>query len=331
MSKPKRLHRDKPFTNLYEDGITYSKLQTFLLCRERYRLEMVEGMRETQDTTALDFGNIFHLLFERSLHVPTDQLGPIERRLIRETGKVSAENQLMAMTICMMHRHYREFYGEYDKVRSVVAAEQKFCIPYRVQYNGKTIPIRGKCDGVLKQDGKLFILEHKTKGQIDKGYIVSMLPFDLQTMIYAWAMEHVHGQKIHGVIYDVIRRPQHKQGAKETQKDFIDRLSEHIQKEPEHFFFRVTSEFAPNDVQNFCNKFLFPVLEGLSHWWESIAHNPFDPWVSKDGTPNPHHFIRPFGIYDAMSRGYGPYFNLIVNGNYADLVPAETPFPELVD
>ncbi len=92
---------------------------------------------------------------------------------------------------------------------------------------------------------------------------------------------------------------------------------------------RFRTEFGDGDVEKFCKRTLFPLLESVCVWWESIKANPFSPWTQEDGSPNLHHYERPFGVYDSFRNGKGDYFDLITRGVDSGLELIETVFPEL--
>ena len=69
----------------------------------------------------------------------------------------------------------------------------------------------------------------------------------------------------------------------------------------------------------------------IHRWWESIKHNPFDPWTNEDGSQNFEHWERPYGMYDSMTFSQrGDFFEPLCNANWFMYEQTEGPvFPEL--
>jgi hypothetical protein len=178
---------------------------------------------------------------------------------------------------------------------------------------------------------ELWLQENKTKGQVDMYMIQNTLNQDLQTMIYSYALAHLKGP-VSGVLYNVIRRAQLRIRVNESHKDFIARVGDDIEKRPDFYFIRWSTPITPQDVEAFLTRQLDPILEAIYDWWESIKHNPFDPWVNASGGVNLLHYQRPFGVYDPMGvRGSGSFFQMLTQGSYAGLEQRENPFAELTE
>jgi hypothetical protein len=146
------------------------------------------------------------------------------------------------------------------------------------------------------------------------------------------------GQKIGGVLYNVIRKPGLKQKVNESDNAFLQRINNEVAEDvtnalatngTSHYFKRYEVDLVPSDITNFFNKTLVPLLESVVVWWESIKSNPFDPWKDGQGNPNPHHYQTPFGIYDPMTLGVGDYYDYVTSGSKLGLEQIETCFPEL--
>ena len=73
----------------------------------------------------------------------------------------------------------------------------------------------------------------------------------------------------------------------------------------------VENEFYPGAINHFATQTLVPLIESVVLWWESIKKNPFNPWVTEDGKPNPHHYVRPFGVYSPMAHGMALVLRLL--------------------
>ena len=103
---------------------------------------------------------------------------------------------------------------------------------------------------------------------------------------------------------------------------------------------------SEKDISNFREQTLYPILEQLCDWWDSIKPHPFDPWNTQgfervEGSTfrpirvaNKNHSKRPLGVYDSMARGYGgDFFTYITSHgmNKTGLKQLDSVFPELDD
>jgi len=315
----------KPAWDLYRDGISYSLMCRYRNCRERFRLSTVEGLRPSERKAALDFGTVFHKALELTAQGMTSS--QVITALLK-LYKKSSIDQMLIRQACVLVPHYNAYYAK-DK-HNYIAQEEVFNIPYKSVTTGKIVRLRGRRDEVYEHNGRIWLQENKTKTTIDDNKIMQTLPHDLQTMLYIYSMTHDYkGRKIGGVLYNVIRRPALKQGSKETELAFIQRLSKHISEDPSHYFKRYEVELVPSDISKFFNSTLVPLIENIVVWWESIKSNPFNPWVDEQGKPNPHHFQTPFGIFDPMTIGVGDYFDYVTSGSLIGLERVTTAFPEL--
>lgn len=322
----KKIKPPHPHWDLYQDGISQSMLAKFVTCRERFRVYAVEGLNPTDRKEAMEFGTIFHKALEFSAQKMTTS--QIISALIRWGKKVRLDIDLCRIAAIIIP-HYTSFWKK-DRFQ-YVSQEEVFSVPHKIRFNNRIVNLRGRWDEVYTLKGKLWLQENKTKSKIDEDKLLSVLPWDLQTMLYCYTLQLKTGKQVGGFLYNVIRKPGLKQHVKESDLKFLNRINDDIAKQPEHYFKRYEISLTPTDIANFVNQTLDPLLDQVAVWWESIKLNPFNPWVTgEDGKPNPHHWTRPFGIFDPMTLGKGDYFEFITTGNRSGLETIESPFPELV-
>jgi hypothetical protein len=315
----------KPAWDLYRDGLSYSLICKFRNCRERFRISTVEGLRSTDRKAAMEFGTIFHKALEFAAHGKTSS--QIITELFKFYKDTTVDHDLIRQA-CILVPHYNKYYESERK--TYVAQEEVFDIPYKSCVTGKIVRLRGRRDEVYQVGKTLWLQENKTKTTIDETKILLTLPHDLQTMLYVYSMTHDYaGRRIGGVLYNVIRRPMLRQGQKESESQFYQRLNEHVSDDPSHYFKRYEVELVPSDIQRFFNETLVPIVENIVVWWESVKRNPFEPWMDEQGNPNPHHYRTPFGIFDPMTIGVGDYFDYVTSGSEIGLERVTTAFPEL--
>lgn len=337
---PKKIN---PVWDLYRDGITYSTLSKFLICRERFRLSTVEGWTESGIKNVLEFGSVFHSCLEWV--IAGKPLREIDRCLTNyEKGRKNLkpdERQdldLILGTIKILFPLYVEFWSKQDRQKVYVAQEQQFNVTHTLPFSKKTIRLRGRWDAIFRADspstnkkGTLWLQENKTKSNIDEEGLQGGLSQDLQTMLYAYTISREFNEYPTEVCYNVIRRPGIRPKKSEKLTDYFARLQDDVVGRPQHYFMRWETSLSSQDVDTWVTTTLNPILEQVVEWWESIKHNPFDPWHLSNGDPNPKHFLRPFGVYDGASHGNrGDFFDLLTRKSTYGLFRRKDPFPELV-
>ena len=60
-------------------------------------------------------------------------------------------------------------------------------------------------NGIIEQNGKLYILEHKTTSKADDDYF-NHVEIDMQLTFYAIAIQKVHERPVVGALSDVIEK-----------------------------------------------------------------------------------------------------------------------------
>lgn len=265
-----------------EDGITYSALSTWLRCREQFRLSYVEGWSYPGFVFHLEFGNLFHFLLE---HWQNDSslshlIGQYKRKFWPPAKRrILAQSDIDEMTRCFgmvekVFPHYLSFHQEEEQNYKWIGRETSFRLP--VQVDGQQILMRGKIDGVYRKkkkerkDSLCRIFETKTKGQIDESSLGDELLADFQTMLYSLAAQHEYGEPIEGIRYNVIRRPGLRVKKNENLKDFLERVEDDVITRPDHYFKRWTVDFSQEDIKNWKERQLEPVLRNFIQWYEGF-------------------------------------------------------------
>lgn len=311
--------RKKPFRDLYRDGVTYSFLSKFLLDREQARLTYVEGWTTCGVSENLDFGSAYHYLLEqwaaKASAFRADQAlddwvqATAEERGL--TGKELSKLQDIASLAMEVFQSYRTFWlnnNGHEYRYQYKCWEEEFKVPYAIE--DRTVPLRGRFDAIFQTPHGLWLLENKTKTFIDEEGLQASLSQDLQTMLYMYAARTLYREEPKGVVYNVIRKPQHRQTAKERRTDFLKRVRTEIQKNPRKYFMRWEVTMAPGDLDAWEERTLRPLMRQVVLWWEEIKQNPFDPW----SIPNRvHHFINPEGLYTRYGRS--PFFEYLTRGS----------------
>ena len=348
-----------------QGGITFSLLSRYLVCKERFRLMVVERLRTAEKFNArIEYGNMWHVC-EEALAANRDW----ERDLVKYASDLGRAYRMEQEQVAKWYEVCKVQFPIYVKywaaqpdvtTRTPLLQEYSFKVPYKLD-SGRMVYLRGKFDsvdliGAGKQAG-VYLQENKTKSEINDGDLQRQLAFDLQTMMYLVALKHLNWTKtkgidvfgkdigifklptIRGVRYNVIRRPlsggkgtivQHKPTKSnpegESREAYFDRLRGIIGDSPSEYFARWKVEVSPADVKRFERECLKPILEELCDWWD---------WVKEGDDPyragNRIHYRSPYGVFNPLLEGYATDLdNYLDTGNMVGLQRVETLFRELV-
>lgn len=345
-----------------KDGITQSYLNSYIICKERLRLRLIEGLSVPQSfSMPIHYGEMFHQCEEAH-----GEKRSWEQALLKYSKELlskypSQQDQIMkAYNLCLIqYPIYLEYWRQHEprKIKHL-HSELSFALPYRLP-SGRWFTMRGKIDGVIQIGDEIFLQENKTKSDIDRDKIIQRLKFDLQTMYYLHALKIFQSRGIIpplpvvGVYYNVIKRPlsggkgtirQHK-GTKnkpgETEQEFYLRFRDEVLiPDCGSFFDRFEASLNEGDLNQFQQEFMNPVLENLYddwQWWsycKRFSHSPFDYLLR--GKVYPMHMDRhyrfPYGVYSGLVDGRATGTDLdyfIDTGNAIGLETNQPLFPEL--
>ena len=204
----------QPTTPLWEgpapagrnSGVTQGLLGRYLVDPERARIRLIEGLRPVETFKhTIEYGQMFHLCCEVAAQVTSDSRrasdgAPTWRQALKTYARALCERDPTQQeqvdhwyNVCLVQFPlYQEFYRQRpDKVpRNSLLQEQEFSVPYKLP-SGRVVRLRGKWDDIGVAADGIWITDHKTKGDIDETGIKRQLTFDLQTMLYAIALECV--------------------------------------------------------------------------------------------------------------------------------------------
>lgn len=327
LTKTKKAKRAKvmPYRNLWKDGVTYSFLDEFQVCREQARLSYVEGYREKEMKEYFEFGNCIHNCIEAH---GKNKCRPINHNKILNSYRDKRKHELKGFERTKLHQivetarlvwpayveHWQNQRGmEYHPDCQFVALEEEFKIPHRLE-DGSEVFLRGRIDGLLRYKKQLWLMENKTKSIIDDR-ITDYLPLDLQTTIYSYVVEQKYGEPVAGVLYNVIKRPGLKLNKEGDVDLLLSRIKNDLVERPEFYFLRWNVHFDKGDIKKAIEKTLNPLLRNVVLWWKEIEPNLFDPF----SIPNRvHHFMSPKGLYTQYGRSN--YFDILTTGNDSNFV-----------
>lgn len=271
-----RVARQSKLYQFNRDGVSPSYINSFMQCREQFRLQTVEGLSQIGYDFAMEYGTLWHWLHQNWV---TEGGLDIKAAIKKYRSKVYAgtktpqalEQQEIGYAQAFgVWPVYAEFYKR-DLKDEWVEVEGSFDIPYEI-YPGATTRLRGKRDGVKRRKSNALILhEMKLKGQINTQVLEDTLHLDTQNMLYLLSLILEGAEDIWGVEYDVIRRSQSEPRKGEMHSDYSKRMAAEAEKDPLHFFHRIPLCISPRDVELWRLNFLQPILIEMHRWSEGKA------------------------------------------------------------
>lgn len=181
-----------------QGGVTQGMLSRYLGCRERFRVQAIEGVGTHEGfNSRLEFGNLWHVA-EEDLATGTghDNMHEYARTLSRQYPMARQEiDHWHRMAKALFSEYVRHWSQHPDVVgRKPLLQEQVFAVPYTLP-SGRVAWLRGKWDSVdLVGEGKarrVWLQENKTKSSIHVGQLTRRLKFDLQTLTYLVALNRL--------------------------------------------------------------------------------------------------------------------------------------------
>lgn len=268
-------------------------LTKYLSCKEKMRLSYMEGLEPTKRSTeAMDFGTYIHecldLIYTKLRDSdPQDFLANIKTHVSDACGTYyDVKREFMeteGYDLVTLDEHagiaeallpeYFEFWREDFFTIKWRFLEEEFCVYVEFKLNGVRyrIPVRGKIDGGFDTPKEFWMFETKTKGRINEDQIMSQLPIDLQVNLYFLAIFLKFGEWPNGVVYNLIRKPQLRQGKNETLVEYCKRCRADIFDRPEFYFSRIHVSVTKEEIIQWRDEQLIPMLQDLVLWYEDIT------------------------------------------------------------
>jgi hypothetical protein len=209
---------------------TYSMWSLFRNCRKACELRYVRNLVPVERDKNLSFGSLIHECLE--IWHGSRNIEMVRAHIDRSTSLRAVDEQQKSFwhhATAMMEGYVAAYPSETFEVE---ALERKFTgeiINPDTGAKSRTFCMRGKVDGIVKQDNAYYILEHKTASVLDSRYL-DKLWCDMQITLYSKYIEETYNIPVAGVIYNVLVKARLKQGAGETEAEFEARRAELIAK-----------------------------------------------------------------------------------------------------
>ena len=209
---------------------TYSMWRLFRDCRRACQLRYLDNLVPLQKSQALRFGSVIHDCLEQW------HAGALLEQVLRfinatYVDRASDDDQRRDWHLATaIMRGYAARYPREEF--EPVALEKPFQGPIINPATGaesRSFVLAGKVDGIVKQNGQFFLLEHKTAAQIDGSYL-ERLWTDFQVTLYSWYVQKTLGFPIAGVIYNILGKAKLQQAKGETEEEYETRRAELLAK-----------------------------------------------------------------------------------------------------
>jgi PD-(D/E)XK nuclease superfamily len=288
-----------------DGGVTQSLLQKYLQDPFSFVLYYGLGLEEPAVLNQnLIWGNMFHLLLEHTLEMPTlyndldsSANEALEALLTKEMNKYLHINATTYHSVLQMMKLYDDRY----KLAYEIETERQFKLPYKTKNH--TVSLMGKMDGLghrrsmdiqtdvmgLNTEYSTILVEHKCKGYHDKLQHRQEIHTDLQLNLYLHAAD-IMGFDVSQVVYDIIRIPEDQwycpgRQAGERIKFYIERLYNNCT--PHKDFPVVRNKMFWLDQHIFTHprekvtlyrkEVMDPIIDSLCYMYEYTLADSFDP------------------------------------------------------
>jgi hypothetical protein len=221
---------------------SYTMWSLFRNCRKAAWWRYIEKLVPLERDRNLRFGSLVHECleiwhrnaepFQESDRNTAERLAAVLSHIDAACSKRSSDDEQRRMwhLATAMMKGYAATYPV--EAFEVVALEMPFEGEITSPKTGaasRSFVMTGKIDGLVKRDGRFFLLETKTAASIDGAYLEKLWT-DFQIILYAHYIEQTQGIKIAGVIYNILTKAKLQQSAGENEAEFEARRAELITK-----------------------------------------------------------------------------------------------------
>jgi hypothetical protein len=164
------------------------------------------------------------------------------------------EQEILKSYAAVILENYVQYYKKDFQEMRFEAVEESFDFEY------KGFRMLGKIDGRFKdKNNGLWHIEHKNYRQIGEETMILRLSFDLQNLFYLLMDRVQNKRQLHGVIYNVIRKPDVRK--LKNPSEIYEYLSNEIKKNPEHYFVRFEIPYTKDSLDQFEKELLYKLDE----------------------------------------------------------------------
>jgi len=203
--------------------LTYSSTSCFKNCRKNYKLGYIDQLIPKESQLFFTVGGAVHTALENwykgndkqtCFDAMNSYMYEFEPNIDDVENKIKFEEALILVE--NMFNNYIEHYK--SEPFEVIEVEKEFSVPIinpKTNRSSRNYNLMGKVDGLVKEGGKLWLIEHKTASSINNQYLKG-LTMNNQSICYIEALSRYMNIKIEGVIFNVLLKnfPKHPQELK---------------------------------------------------------------------------------------------------------------------
>lgn len=182
--------------------ISVSEARALMRCLKKHNYQYTQGLEYKFTPDYFKTGTYLHEVMRRSLgrmlvthsKPKPDELDNIITAVKKEgiDGWNPREHD-----VDLIDKGIREFWNRDPPFHRVLYVEKEFI----VKLPHTNVRLHGIIDALVQDEdtGKLWVIEHKTAS---KGWNAGQFDMDVQTAVYAWAVEQLTGEKVEGAIFN---------------------------------------------------------------------------------------------------------------------------------
>ncbi len=231
--------------------ITQSELSSLGLCPLNWDFKYNRLLRPKKKNIKLALGSAVHAGVEAFYNRHPDPIKVVQdfcQKVLDEADEaglhIDEEYEVtLAKALSLMKAYLRRYASDHD-IYNVLAVESKFRI-----HLVDDIFITGKIDRTMteKETGAFLPTETKTAATFDTD--VNKLMLDFQVSVYAWAFMKQLGLNHVNMLYDVIIKPMLRQKKDETTAEYLARIENAINEDPNRYFVRTKVHRSRHEIQ----------------------------------------------------------------------------------
>ena len=203
---------------------TYSMFRAFQTCRMKFNYRYSRELVPIEEPAVLVFGSAVHRGLEAWLK-GGDKAQVLS--VVASYEGLPVDDRCKAVELV---NAYMDHWGQ--EAFEIVDVEHSFIQPLinpKTEYPSTSWQLSGRVDGLVRLDGELYILEHKTTSSINDEFVERIF-IDAQIAIYAIAIGRELGERVVGAIYNMIEKPGIRMRMGESEEEFAARRAALIAK-----------------------------------------------------------------------------------------------------
>lgn len=236
--------------------ITQSELVSLANCPKQWDFKYNRLLRSKQKSVKLVLGSAIHAgieAFYRQHGDPVDSVRRYCQQVLDDADERGLPvddtyEQTLQKGESLMKAYLKRYQDDLN-VYKVIDVETGFRV-----HLVDDIYLNGKIDRRVqdRRTGVICPTESKTAASWDED--VNRLLLDFQVSVYSWVEHKLHNLESVTFLYDVIRKPALRLKKNEEVPEFLKRIEDHINEEPDGYFFRTKVSRSLNEISQTYNE-----------------------------------------------------------------------------